>query len=282
MSSRHFTRQTPHGVYATLALRPDLDFSSISRYELAWEVEINAHSLQELVGKFARSVEYNATIRGLVPDHFDGAIRVLHPPYVPSKSRAVTWSEVAEYFGATTHAGMHWAGISGQVDTQITLSDGLVIQDPEQGRLDAHTWATLSSLLVAHTPDSPLVIGVWTGWEQLERPGSDRGKQTTWSKLTFQGEDYLFATVGHEDFADIHHREDLGWVGSAVGLTPNVAMPTNNSWALRTSIDLNSTIVAGHQSLLDDLMASPLETYQIDWDADLSDLGDRIDSPGAS
>lgn len=196
----------------------------------------------------------NRTIGQMVPNHFDAAVRVLHP--VPVHARLHTfylpWREAAKQTGRALDRATR------PQDVLIALDKLAIIGPPpfEQWALGATRgcaeWNRICRTLRPHTASDELCIAVWHSWANDPPPTS-----------IYHGanERYAIAKLPLDDLAELHA---VAWSGVS---SPNMWWPKDRAWFAHTHLDDFSTVVAGTRAAMDDLLADPeLETFPVDFD----------------
>jgi hypothetical protein len=95
------------------------------------------------------------------------------------------------------------------------------------------------------------------------------------------GRQYLLFEAGAHDFADARWPDRAPWVDEVRwAQSPSILWPEDHAWVLATEIDFDSTLVAGTQVLIHELMQTPgLEVLPVRIDADLTRDGDVLNRP---
>ena len=250
---------------------------------------------------------------GLVcPTGFEAYARVFHPV----GERRLRWSEVCAVTGRTAHPLMQWGRISGTLHGTRYFGgweEGDPDQGtPDEGALDVDGLAALAHAIGG---DTGITIGVWTGYGQYN-PGStstvsfayaagddgaggtaDEGAAASASAsgpaasagfeptfdaglpfrptLDLPGREYGLFRGRLATLRDPGWREASGWAWRWSD-TLNLAWPDDRSWFVASEIDFDSTVVGGSRALVDRVLASDLETAEVDQTSDLSWEGDLV------
>lgn len=164
-----------------------------------------------------------------------------------------------------------------------------------EGNLETETLGYLASHLARHTtiPDAG-VAAVWEGWGSgssarysSSRPPSSRigqflsrmgrharardGRSKTNPKrfpatLELPGRVHSLYAASINAFADPSWVDAAPWIDPEIDAqSPNVLWPEDRAWVMVTEVDFDSTIVAGSQELIDELVASgDIEALAVD------------------
>jgi hypothetical protein len=206
-----------------------------------------------------------ARVAGILPDHFEAYVRVLHPanrPVGTHEREPVSWAEVAQMNGKRMHARAEFAKLAGIEPLNGRPSWG---ERPEEGDLPPEVAEPLVRVLRRFTndPDSCWFC-IWFGWGDLHLlEGYD---EDTYPHVKAPGREYLL-TRGSIDLVtcfgkDMHNAPSIWW-------------PDDRAWCVATEIDLDSTYVGGSAELTTALMDEPeLEVWpaeatdRLDYDSD--------------
>jgi hypothetical protein len=95
------------------------------------------------------------------------------------------------------------------------------------------------------------------------------------------GRRYVLFEAGAKDFADAGWPGRAPWVDEVMwAQSPSILWPDDHAWVLATEIDFDSTLVAGTEALIDELVqTSGIEVMPIRTDADLTWGGDMVNRP---
>jgi hypothetical protein len=95
------------------------------------------------------------------------------------------------------------------------------------------------------------------------------------------GRRYVLFEAGADDFADVGWPERAPWVDEVMwAQSPSILWPEDHAWVLATEIDFDSTLIAGTEALIHELLQTPgLEVLRIRTDADLTQDGDVLNRP---
>lgn len=96
------------------------------------------------------------------------------------------------------------------------------------------------------------------------------------------GRHYVLFEAGANDFADPLWPDHAPWVGDSLTThSPSILWPDDHAWVLATEIDFDSTLIAGSDALIRELMQTPgVEVWPIRTDADLTWDGDDLNCSG--
>jgi hypothetical protein len=227
------------------------------------------------------SVEKSSRVTGAVPRGYSSYARILHSAHASSEAdrtgKEIRWEDVAREAGAAVHAGVQWREIAGRSDAMVRLRNGLLVNPPEQGRLNRLEFAAVASALGPHTRSQWVTAGFWSGWEPLwvgESALSADIHRALASKTTMElnGEQYVLIRMQTGSLATpaMLDRAEFGWP-SGNGVTPNILWPDDRKWFLSTEIDFDSTLVGGNANLIDQITSQQdLEAFRISAEADLA------------
>jgi hypothetical protein len=182
------------------------------------------------------------SVLSLVPDCFSANVRVFHPyrRQLGSGLRWLSWGELADASGATTHAGM-----------QLNRLVGFEAMNREPGArtgtLPPELRGDLARVLGEHTATSNRCwFAVWDGFGGL----ADEVRQGATFELPHR--------IYHLLVGPLDALPELEW-------GPNLMWPEDRAWCLATEIDLDSSYVGCDVSCADELVASAgLEALAID------------------
>lgn len=95
------------------------------------------------------------------------------------------------------------------------------------------------------------------------------------------GRHYVLFEAGANDFADPTWPDRAPWVDEVMwAQSPSILWPEDHAWVLATEIDFDSTLVAGTQALIHELLQTPgLEVLPLRTDANLTSDGDLLNRP---
>lgn len=196
------------------------------------------------------------TVASLVPPHYDGYVRIFHP------AGEHRWADIAAAAGRHLHPAMQFTKLIPGPDAPHGYRHDL--PHPRQGTLEPRVRAPLLELLVQHTatPASGWFC-VWNGFGRLPREVAER-----YGVVRAQARTYLLLS-GPVAAVDRF--------GSGLLDGPQIWWPADRAWCVASEIDLDSTIVAGHRRLTDEILRSPdLESLPVDRRTRLDHLGDEI------
>lgn len=213
-----------------------------------------------------------------VPDGFPAYCRILHRPDPPSGAGhlSLRWSDIAAHTGAVIHPGVQWHRLIGSATTSSdggTVSGDLYAEwngyAPSIGQLDAVQFLLLADILSRYTSTADDVFfGFWEGNGHFN--ADDGSFFSGISPPRFQLGGRQQVVVGG-DLAAVLRGQPDPWPN------PNAMWPADRAWYLATEIDFDSTIIAGHESLIAELLAQPeLEALRASVDLDLTCFGDTI------
>lgn len=213
-----------------------------------------------------------------VPDGYPAYCRILHRPDPQgSPDRPpLRWSDIAAHTGAVVHPAVQWHRLAGSAITDPaagTVSGDLYAEwngyGPSLGQLDVMQFHIAAEILVRHTSTAGNVFfGFWEGNGHFNRDDGSFFPGVRPARFRLGGREQI---VVRGDLSAISRLRPDPWP------RPNAMWPEDASWYLATEVDFDSTIIAGDQGLVDDLLADPeLEAFQATIDLDLTCFGDTI------
>jgi hypothetical protein len=240
----------------------------------------------------ARLTGFGARVTDTVPSGFAAYARILHPVQV-DQHRWVTWSDVAEAAGTRVHPLVQWRRLAPRGDTSMAWWRECA---PDEGNLPAAALRSLSAVLSRHTatPDDCWFC-LWDGYgwiqgspsvgivsvdsdrrvtKQLVPPAFPAEVREPSRAVRFPGRGYL---LGH---GPLDAALSVGWWLDGElhdPQSPNLIWPEDHSWCVGTEIDFDSTLVAGSEELIEDLLHErTLEVWRIGPDDSLQIDADQI------
>jgi hypothetical protein len=95
------------------------------------------------------------------------------------------------------------------------------------------------------------------------------------------GRRYVLFEAGAHDFADAGWPDRAPWVDEVMwAQSPSILWPEDHAWVLATEVDFDSTLIAGTEALIDELVQTPgLEVLPLRKDANLTSDGDMLNRP---
>ena len=211
-----------------------------------------------------------------------------------SISELLRWSEVAELTGRTPHKLMQWAHIQGshpELHDYTKLKAGDVyIRAPLGGSLPLELAQTLWPIFERHTKTpNACFFAVWEGFggypkyvyeaPAFEIPGRRfylfRDPIQTVEQSFYTGAEpdtveTTFMAFSEEEATPEKLKEQIQASLDALNaLSPryqsaNLWWPEDRDWCVHTEIDFNTTYVAGSQDLIDAVLESNPEAYQVE------------------
>ena len=230
---------------------------------------------------------FGSGVASVVPDGFPAYSRILHPAR-GMNDRQIRWEDVAVKSGSTMHRLVQFHAINRPPGA---VSEGAVVP-PERGNLPSNLLRVLCAVLAEHTstPDSCWFC-LWDGYGWLHdsgastvefRPTGTLGEPaSTLSGATDSAalSPILRAAVPSTPRVHLPYRDyllfegpleaatDIGWNmpgGGFVPQSPNLFWPDDHAWCVASAIDLFCTLVAGSNSLAENLIADPrLEVWRV-------------------
>lgn len=249
-----------------------------------------------------RMCGFGGRVCSVVPtDGFDAVVRVLHP--AADRDSPVSWAEVCRRLGRTPHPLMQWRSVAGVRQHDVvegrwprrrrytTSTSEWAGLEPDEGNLPAPVLADLLEVLAGFTDAGvDCYHALWEGWGWLDGRGVRylvaEGSPPAPHPPPALPEDVLAgprlvlperAYLLFRGLLEASRRmgDDLG--GRFRPQSPNLLWPEDRSWCVATEIDLDSTLVAGPQALVDAVLAHPgLEAWPVGPDDDLTREGDRV------
>jgi hypothetical protein len=213
---------------------------------------------------------FGARVGAMVPLGYEAYGRLLHPAK-DAQGRAVRWAEVAEYTGRNMHPLVQWHRLVGAKLPHD--NHGVWPGDPPNpGSLRDEELGPLVEALTRHTATPE---DCWFCWDVFGHAGSTPGPSfvmastsdsadplpTTapapselrdWPRVTIHGETYLLA---RGPLLSAHWIGD--WRGAEVTFIsepPLIWWPNDRAWCVGSIMDIDSTVIGGTASLIQDLM----------------------------
>lgn len=222
-------------------------------------------------------------VDSVVPGGFQAYIRILHPV-----QDGRTWADVCAETGATAHAAMQWNAIS-RYRGGDTCSDAEGVA-PRLGNLEPAALQLLYAALAPSVGAQLCWFALWEGWGwfgggtalvSLGDPADPMdGSAPALSPSMLAGPKlelpfrayHLFSGPLEAVFGmGWHHTPD--WFQPQ---SPSLFWPQDRSWCVATEIDFDSTLVGGSRELVDRVLASGLEAWEVHPRELLSDNGDTV------
>ena len=220
----------------------------------------------------------------IVPQGYEAYIRVFHHTYEQVGETWVRrrWSDIAERTGRQMHPAVQF--------DRFSAANG-----PNEGSLDEAESTALVAILREHTATpEECWLAIWHGYGFMVPGGSTlfgdwepglRG----WLKrqLARQPQVKLHADLAHAPTISLPNREYYLYRGpidvvkrfefGRAGLySPNLWWPNDRAWIVASEIDFDSTLVACNRACAAALLASDLETLEIEPESRLDIDGDTI------
>jgi hypothetical protein len=233
---------------------------------------------QRLEGGFGGKVEQ------LVPNAFEGYVRLFHPA-TDADGKPATWAQVAAELGGTAHREMQWHRLMGSAQPHDDYS-AWPGREPPIGELDEPTLKALCTILEDHTVDAEhCFFGLSTIHAGVSETYPEAGL-LRWTHrdfvvlcgpLTAAGEGgYTSSNAGITRLVD-GTRKQVPPTPLWFRQPPNLMWPDDHSWFAQSEYDLDSTLIGGSRELTDALLASPeLETWEVERGDSLEAWADRI------
>lgn len=251
-------------------------------------------------------------VESIVPHGYSAYARILHPAQSPGGTR-VPWSEVAAFTGAELHPLAQFRSLAGWGPSDSGGRVGWPGGQPQQGSLDVDQFRTLCRILSDHTATSRCWLTIWEGWGYLPsqwRSTAPRIVQPYRAYYLFRrdlGEVVDFAVDVarlHGDSPSTAHltRSAAAPPFAVRFLTGTPTQPTTNldpgsskdaapvrvqspsqwwaadrTWCAGSEIDFDSTLVAGSEDLVEQIVTDPhLEAFRAHLSDDLTGHGDTV------
>jgi hypothetical protein len=246
------------------------------------------------------------TVESVIPRGHAAYARILHPPSGPAGEQA-RWADVAEWSSTVLHPLAQFAALAGRWGYDQRDGVGWPGDYPFVGGLDLVQLRLLCEILAGHTSTpSSCWLTVWVGFGDLPRKWS-----RTAPRVVQPGREYYIFERALDEVVEFSRQvEDAGWdqdplppsmahlqaeIATASAdrppapapredaekddliRSPNQWWPQDRAWCVASEIDFDSTLVAGSQDLVTELVAHPgIEAFQVAPGDDLSINGDRI------
>ncbi len=196
--------------------------------------------------------EWGASLASLVPDVFEGHVRVFHPAYryVGDHDIEVPWTDVTALNGTSAHPLMQWGPVTGAWDYRNEDSQPPVWdRAPDEGHLPTDVAARLVRVLRRHTTTADdCWFGVWDGLGTVHSSAPTLAVPNRGHWLLRGPIDLATANMADEPS---EQSATLWW-------------PADRAWCVITDTDLMSTYVGGSAACVADLLAAPdLETASV-------------------
>lgn len=231
--------------------------------------------------------EFGAVCR-TIPTGFQAYARVLHPAD-PGASVRRRWADIAEINGKTVHPLMQFARIAMPNGDRRIDHGSAAAQAPIPGDLGADDLQALCRVLERHSSGVERCwFALWEGWGEPVAaawaglggvPPPPRPAPAQWpldrrhaARFELPGRVYHLFTGTVDDALRFGH-----WVARDVfqARSPNMFWPDDRRWCVASEVDFDSTLVAGRDELVNDLVHSDeVEAWPVDphdslaWDGD--------------
>lgn len=213
-----------------------------------------------------------------VPDGYPAHCRVLHrpDPQGGTDRPPLRWADIAARTGAVIHPAVQWHRLIGSATTDNdggTVSGDLYAEwngyAPSIGQIDATQFLILADILSHHTSTgNDVFFGFWEGNGRINTNDGSFFPGINPARFRLGGRQQI---VVRGDIAAVVGTQRVPWPA------PNAMWPADRSWYLATEVDFDSTILAGDERLIAELLAHPeLEALQASVDLDLTCFGDTI------
>jgi len=233
---------------------------------------------------------FGGRVECVVPRGYPAYARILHRAGRPS-SGSVRWAEVAAATGRVLHPLAQFASLAGRWEYEDRVGLGWPGENPDEGTLDVEQLRGLCRILARHTTTAEHCwLAVWEGWGNLPSawPHSyPRIRQPHRAYFLFQRP--LVDVVDFSIAIDSLHEESSPSPAAAdapavppgarpVHLqSPSQWWPADRAWAVATEIDFDSTLVAGSEGLIQEIVNhDELEAFRVESTDDLTTAGDTV------
>lgn len=203
-----------------------------------------------------------------------------------------SWATAAQAFGTHMHPQAQYPRLTKQDPHNMEpklATDGWRYSQPRTGNLTSLTLGVLASVLANYTttPNSG-VAAIWEGYGRLIDSGRGSKEPGTGvlpreialgPRLSLDGGtwNYFLFGAGASAFVEDSWLGRSPWIDTHFEQSPTYLWPDDQSWALHTNVDLDSSIIGGSQELINQLLQTPgVEVLPLHTDADLSWGGDKI------
>lgn len=210
----------------------------------------------------------SGTIVSVVPDAFDDYVRILHPGRIFNGSnpegKRVSWGEIARAEGREVSANAQWHASEGAVDSQSAIGANWGGSGPEIG-LGKEILGRLCRVLANNTAEvERCYFGIWTGWGAedyaalWQAVGAKSGTGIPQFGLPrYAGRDYLLLCGPLKSAVELIEK-------GLIHTSPNYIWPSDRSWCVVTDIDLDSTLVGGSDSLIEEIITEDkIEAWRV-------------------
>lgn len=246
---------------------------------------------------------FGGRVECVVPRGYPAYARILHRAGRPS-SGSVRWAEVAAKTGTVLHPLAQFASLAGRWEYERRVGLGWPGSNPDEGTLDVEQLRALCRILARHTTSAEHCwLTVWEGWGNLPSawPRSyPRIRQPHRAYFLFHRplDDVVDFSIAidslHEEFST-SARYLVSTSSSAAAAdavvapagarpvrlqSPSQWWPADRAWAVATEIDFDSTLVAGSDALVQEIVDDTgLEAFRVESADDLTTAGDTV-NPG--
>ena len=238
---------------------------------------------------------FGGRVECVIPQGYEAYARILHPAS-GDRGAPVRWAEVAESCGRVLHPLAQFHAIAGRWVDDPRSGAGWPGENSEEGTLDAEQLRVLCDLIAGHTTTPDVCwLTVWEGYGQLPDSWWRSAPRVRQPNRLY----YLFQRP-LRDVVTFSAQVAAGTSGSGVAVvfacspapapdsppaegprewvqSPNQWWPADRAWCVATEIDFDSTLVAGTEGLVEEILRHPaLEAFRVAPTDDLTHAGDRI------
>lgn len=234
---------------------------------------------------------FGGRVDQILPSGFPAYARILHPVEGPGSSQAL-WSEVAASGGARLDPFVQFSALAG-TDAPISARQEWAGWAPAVGNLKLPQLRSLADILARHTKGAGICwLALWTGYAGLPRAWQVIPKVLQPSRAY-----YLFKADVHDLIPFSVDLDRIQWEslsgetlpsasatatstsdkwpqspeGSGPSQSPNQWWPDDHGWCVATGVDLDSTLVAGPDYVIEEILTSnELESLEVAPSHDLS------------
>jgi len=243
---------------------------------------------------------FGGRVECVVPRGYPAYARILHRAGRTS-SGGVRWAEVGAATGRTLHPLAQFASLAGRWQYEPRVGLGWPGQNPDEGTLDLEQLRELCRILTVHTATADQCwLTVWEGWGNLPSawPRSyPRIRQPHRAYFLFQRplDDVVDFSIAldslHEESSSaaryLVSSSSPAAAADALAVPPGARpghlqspsqwWPADRAWAVATEIDFDSTLVAGSEALIQEIVNhDELEAFRVEVTDDLTTAGDTV------
>ncbi len=237
---------------------------------------------------------FGSAVAAVVPDGFLSYVRILHPAQ-GKNGEPVRWSSVAARTGRIMHRLAQFHAIARPLVSAEPDSTPWEGVSPQGGNLPPELLRVLCRTLRKHTTtanscwfclwegygwlrgsSTATIIASSDGILKLPRAGPDFASEMLHqARVSLPNRDYLLFEGPLEAATELGER-----IGDAFfPQSPNLFWPQDHAWCVASEIDLFCTLIAGSDSLAEDLVNNPmLEAWRVEPGDSIAFDSDQINS----